>query len=222
MLCVTQLKTGRSVLPNFIYLVHDQSSKDTVLIDPGWDHDALLDLIVRDNLTLRAILLTHADSDHVQNIDLITSKVPVPVYMTGIEIEDSGFRTPGLIACAHEQEVSAGSVRFTCLHTPGHTRGSACFLMGDLLFTGDTIFIEGCGYCRPPRGSPDAMFDSVNFLNDRVLSDVLVYPAHQYGLEPGVPMHTVRKRNIYFRLKNREAFISFSERRGLPDFDTWS
>jgi hydroxyacylglutathione hydrolase len=222
MLRVTHLKTGRSVLPNFIYFVHDHSSKDVVLVDPGWDHDTLLDSIRRDSLTLRAILLTHADSDHVQGVELITAKTPVPVYMMGTEIEDSGFRTQGLTACAHEQEILAGSIGFTCLHTPGHTRGSACFLVGDFLFTGDTIFIEGCGYCLPPRGSPDAMFDSVNFLSNRVSSDVLVFPAHQYGMEPGVPMHTVRKRNIYFRLKNREAFVSFSERRGLPDFDAWS
>jgi glyoxylase-like metal-dependent hydrolase (beta-lactamase superfamily II) len=183
-----------------------------VLVDPAWDHKELLATLDRRKLTLRGIVLTHSHSDHAGGVELITQDVPVPVYMMRREIEYSGFETPGLVACEHEQCLTLGAVKMTCLHTPGHTRGSACFWADQCLFTGDTLFLEGCGRCHLPGGSSEDMYQSIAYLKANVPEQTSIYPGHKYGSEPGMLMGLVRRRNVYLRFSSKGAFVEFSDR----------
>ena len=206
---IISLKLGPEDFPNFVYFVLDSSSRDTVLIDPAWDDRSIVETLDRNQLTLRGILLTHSHSDHVSAVQSISKRYPVPVYLLRTEIEESGFSTPGLLPCEHEQDLRIGSVSVTCLHTAGHTSGSACYLIGNALFTGDTLFIESCGHCHSPGGSAEAMYESIQYLKSRTTDETLIFPGHQYLGEPGLPMKSVRTRNIYIGIKNREAFMRF-------------
>ena len=54
-----------------------------------------------------------------------------------------------------------GALSIGFLHTPGHTPGSQCFLVGDRLVAGDTLFVQGCGRVDLPGGDPDQMYYSL-------------------------------------------------------------
>jgi glyoxylase-like metal-dependent hydrolase (beta-lactamase superfamily II) len=183
-----------------------------IIIDPSWDHEIIIETIYRNQLTLRAMFLTHSHSDHVSAVDKIWQEMPVPIYMLREEINFSNYSTQGLVECEHQQQLQAGSIFVTCLHTPGHTIGSACYLTNNFLFTGDTLFIEGCGHCYMPGGSASAMFNSVQYLKRSIPDTTLIYPGHQYIQTPGVPMRLVKKHNLYLNISEEKLFVEFCNR----------
>ncbi|WP_268964163.1 MBL fold metallo-hydrolase, partial [Paenibacillus sinensis] len=78
-----------------------------------------------------------------------------------------------------------GDTQITCILTPGHTYGSACYLTSDHLFTGDTVFIEGCGLCDTVGGDPEQMFHSIQRIKSAINPMVQIFPGHSYGKNPG-------------------------------------
>lgn len=210
---VTIVKAGPQQLLNFIYFLVDPNSRDAVIIDPAWDCEVLIETIDKYGLSLKAIILTHSHGDHVSAVEPLTNNISVPVYMMRQEIEHSSYRVRGLVPCHHEETIIAGTVNIISLHTPGHTTGSACYFTGDALFTGDTLFIEGCGHCHHPGGSAEEMYNSVRYLKNTIDSNTLIYPGHQYRKAPGMPLSLVQKMNIYLNLADKEEFVRFCSRR---------
>ena len=104
---------------------------------------------------------------------------------------------------------------------PGHTRGGLCWLAGDHLFTGDTLFINGCGICTGRGGDAGEMFETMQRLQRLCRADTRIWPGHGFGEEPGQTFATVLQKNVYLQLDDREMFIRFRNRknqRGLMDF----
>jgi len=210
---VTTLTLGPKDFPNFIYLVEDPSSADVVIVDPAWDPDAVIKTIETARLQLRGILLTHAHSDHMDAVADIVTHTPVPVYLSKEEIDFSGISIGGLLSCYHEQPLQLGSITVEPLLTPGHTVGSTCYLAHNSLFTGDTLFIEGCGHTDAPGGCPNTLYASLQYLKREISEDTLVYPGHRYLRSPGVALRDIRRHNIYLNIKSQVAFVDFLTRR---------
>ena len=78
--------------------------------------------------------------------------------------------------------------RSRCMHTPGHTPGSQCFLVDGRLVAGDTLFLDGCGRTDLPGGDPEAMYESLTQRLAIVPDDTVLYPGHLYSPEPSAPM----------------------------------
>lgn len=210
---ITTFKVGRNGLANFIYAVTDRVTGDTVLIDPGWEHDLIVSKILKSGWRLVAILLTHADEDHTSGVDRILQSAQVPVYLSDLEKCPENLAACRITPIGHLDVLCLGSIRALCLHTPGHSPGSFCFKIENLVFTGDTLFNEGCGYCEPPLGSVEDMFQSIGLLQQHVSDEMVVFPAHQYKSSPGLAMGKIRRINPYLRIKNLESFVVFSQRR---------
>src|SRR6185437_14242451 len=73
-----------------------------------------------------------------------------------------------------------GNLRVTALHTPGHTRDSMCLVVGDRVFTGDTLLIGGTGRTDLPTGDPEQLYDSLFGKLLKLDPALMVYPAHDY------------------------------------------
>ncbi|MEA4861732.1 MAG: MBL fold metallo-hydrolase [Victivallaceae bacterium] len=163
---------------NFSYVV--AAAGRAVVIDPSGDAEKIFAALA--GLTVEAVLLTHLHRDHWDAAGLFN----VPVH--------SGRDLRGM------SEFVFGCRKVGVLHTPGHTPESLCFLAGDALFTGDTLFVDYVGY-----GDTRALYDSLALL--RTLPDVtLVYPGHDYGREPFSSIGVEKKRNPYFREQPFEDF----------------
>lgn len=197
---------------NNVYVIVDSQSKESVVIDPGCKFNHILDVISKNHLNLKSVLLTHTHLDHVGCLSEIISNYDVNVYVSKREVEAYHFMCKGLIPFEDKMEMMHGQTKIKCIITAGHTYGSACYLLTDSLFCGDTLFIEGCGMCTSEGSSPYDMFHSINYIKNNVEDYVKIYPGHTYMELPGKTMEYVKDNNVYFALDNVDDFVSFRMR----------
>jgi glyoxylase-like metal-dependent hydrolase (beta-lactamase superfamily II) len=147
-----------------------------VLIDPALSQlDRYVGLLAREGLRLRYVIDTHTHADHFSAARQIKESLGVPAVMhresmapyADLRLDDGDM-------------LIVGDIRIQALHTPGHTSDSMCLVLGDRVFTGDTLLIGGTGRTDLPTGDPDALFES---LFDKLLKldpELQVFPAHDY------------------------------------------
>jgi glyoxylase-like metal-dependent hydrolase (beta-lactamase superfamily II) len=207
------LKVRFSLFRNFVYIIVDTATRQAAVVDPSWELDKILAAIADLDVRVEAILLTHAHYDHVHNVEPLVRLFGAPVYMSGKEIEFYDFQCMNLHAVNHRETIKLGDTDIVCLHTPGHTAGSSSYLLSKSLFTGDTVFTEGCGICCVRGGSPEEMFDTVQMLKADIPPDVRVFPAHSYGKKPGRRFGDIKEENVYFLIERKEDFVQFRMRK---------
>lgn len=163
-----------------------------LLIDAGASPDKVTAALTREGATLTGLLLTHGHFDHILSIDTLRETYDVPVY---VHREDAPMLTDGhLNAYAYffrqdrawrpaEKLLSDGDAipfgekSITVVHTPGHTKGSVCYLIDDLLFSGDTVFADGYGRTDLEGGDDAALAHSLQKLFELPMS-LKVYAGH--------------------------------------------
>ncbi|WP_091037126.1 MBL fold metallo-hydrolase [Paenibacillus sp. CF095] len=206
------LRTSSSEFINYCYLITDPVSRESVIIDPAWELDTIVNRIGELGVRLRAVLLTHSHYDHVHLADPLVKMYGCNVYMSKIEIDYYQFNCDNLHGLHHLDRIVIGEMEITCLHTPGHSAGGMCFYLPSSLFTGDTIFTEGCGTCHFKGGSAEQMFESIELIKTALPDSTRIYPGHSYGHSPGYTISELMKKNIYFQLDQKDKFISFRMR----------
>jgi glyoxylase-like metal-dependent hydrolase (beta-lactamase superfamily II) len=192
------------------YVVYDQKTKDSVIIDPVLDYDAAavktstgsletLHKFVKDHqLVVHYILETHAHADHLSGAhELITRYIPTAKIAIGERITvvqetfkahfnfPASFRVDGSQfhrLLKDNEEVRAGSLAFKVIFTPGHTPACASYLFGDALFTGDALFMPdyGTGRCDFPKGDSRALYHSVAQRLYKLPDLTRVFVGHDY------------------------------------------
>jgi glyoxylase-like metal-dependent hydrolase (beta-lactamase superfamily II) len=191
------------------YLVIDESTKDTVIIDPVLDFDQpsgkvkdlslqeILRFITNNQLHVRGILETHAHADHLSGSQILKQCFPDAVLSIGekIKIVQEIFKTHFNLSnlkidgsqfdhlLKDFEEINFGSLKMIALPTPGHTPACMTFLFEDAAFTGDALFMPdyGTGRCDFPKGSAHELYKSV-INNLYVLPDeTRVFVGHDYS-----------------------------------------
>jgi glyoxylase-like metal-dependent hydrolase (beta-lactamase superfamily II) len=199
---------------NFSYLIGDRQTGDTVVVDPAYAANDLVDALESDGMKLSGVLVTHHHPDHVggsmmgfelKGLAELLERQSVPVHVNSLEeqwvSQVTGIARSDLTAHEHGDKVSVGDVEIELLHTPGHTPGSQCFLLDGRLVAGDTLFLEGCGRTDFPGGDVDEMFRSLQQLA-ALSGDPTVYPGHWYSAEPSATLSEVRRTNYVYRASN--------------------
>ncbi|MFK0522809.1 MBL fold metallo-hydrolase [Paenibacillus illinoisensis] len=207
------LRTSSSEFINYCYLISDPISREAFIVDPAWELDTIVCRIDELDVQLRAVLLTHSHYDHVHFADPLVERFRCNVHMSKTEIDYYQFKCDNLHALQHLDRIHIGEMQITCLETPGHTAGGMCFYLPSTLFTGDTIFTEGCGACHFSGGSAEQMYDSIQLIKNGLPNSTRIYPGHSYGLSPGHTIEELMQNNIYFQLDQKEQFVSFRMRR---------
>ncbi|MCX7920825.1 MAG: MBL fold metallo-hydrolase [Clostridia bacterium] len=198
---------------NFCYIIVDKDSQEAAIIDPAWDIDKISDKIGQLDVKLTSIFLTHSHYDHTNLAEHLVKRYNSHVFMSKDEINHYGYRCPKLNALSDKDSIYIGNTKVSCMLTPGHTFGSSCYLLQGSLFTGDTVFIEGCGICTGTGASAEQMYDSIQNIKNNVSHDTKIYPGHSYGKMPGYSLSYLLKENIYFQIDNKDIFISYRMRK---------
>lgn len=161
---------------NYAWLIHDDTSGETVALDPG-EAQQLLDAAAARGWTIGATWNTHWHPDHVAG----NAGVGAPVTAPGAEAAKIG-RVDHPVADG--DTVAIGAHRAHVIRVPGHTQGHIAYHFADdrLVFTGDTLFAMGCG--RLFEGTPADMFANMRRYAD-LPDDTVVYCGHEYTQSNG-------------------------------------
>ena len=151
------------------YIVTDEKAKSCAVVDPGGQGRQLAQWLRDKGLTPRLVLLTHGHFDHVGGVQELVGEFPgLPVYLHPNDTKLTPDLSRGLFWTDFYEdgdELAMDGLTFRVLHTPGHTPGSVCLQVEDVLLTGDTLFAGSCGRTDFPGGSWQQLMDSFTRLS---------------------------------------------------------
>jgi len=206
------------------YILGDPVSCTAVIIDPVDQHiDRDLAVLARHGLSLAYALETHAHADHITSSGLLArrtgAKTATPFHCSVTACDLRLF---------DGDEVRFGNERLEVLHTPGHTEGSVCYLwrasakdgsndrVRNAVFTGDTLFIGGCGRADFQGGNAGELYDSITQSLFILPEETRVYPGHDYKGNRVSTIGDEKRNNPRLAGKTREEFIALMGNLNLP------
>lgn len=205
-----QLKIGP--MDNFAYILADDFQRIATVIDPGWAADGVSRLLMKakeDGVDIKYILLTHGHNDHIGGVKELVEKTGAEIVIHEDELPPSskkGFDYD--IAVRDNDLLNLGGLELRIIHTPGHSRGSICIYTYDMLFTGDTLFVGGCGRADLSGSDPEALYDSLFNKLLALPGETKVYPGHDYGDVTSSTIESEMLKNRFLKTSSREEFIS--------------
>lgn len=170
------------------YILTDEDTKDTAIIDPGGNAEFLINEIEKLNVNVKYILLTHGHADHIGGVNEVKKHYNIPAYINSKDMEmiSSGEDIFGKLWDNTENDkvikegdvLSLGNLKIKCIETPGHTPGGMCFLVENVIFTGDTLFQGSIGRTDFIGGDFDSLITNVRTKLMCLNDDIMVLPGH--------------------------------------------
>ena len=170
------------------YLLADPETRDACLIDPGGNPPEIADSISRGGLKLRFVVNTHGHGDHIAANSFFMAPIYIhrldAPFLTDPEKNLSAqflfrVKSPEASRLLEDKEtIILGNLAMEVIHTPGHTPGSICLKIGDVIFSGDTLFRAGIGRTDIPGGDGRSILESIRRRLFIYADDTVIYPGH--------------------------------------------
>lgn len=188
------------------YIFSDEEN-NCVIIDPEGRAEQYIKYISSKGLKPVCILLTHAHFDHIGAMEGLRKEYGIQVYAGADEkkvLEDPNINLTSMIGKGQSfsadkylsdgEEFTVGNMTFKTIFTPGHTCGSVCYISGNIMAAGDTLFMGSCGRTDFPTGDWGKMNESLQMLKN-MEGDYKVLSGHG----PSTTLETERRTNMFMR-----------------------
>ncbi len=192
----------RFILGDYVtncYLIADDETKNGVLFDAPADSDKILDYAAKNGISIKYICLTHGHFDHILALNDLKEKTGAELmlhekeekYLTDPSLNLIGaVRTDVIVPKADRllkdgDIITLDSLNFKVIHTPGHTDGGVCYLIDNVLISGDTLFAGSIGRYDFPLGSLEVELKSIKEKLLVLDDETKVYPGHGFSTTIG-------------------------------------
>lgn len=195
------------------YVVQDEKSKETMVIDPAGDVDKIVEMLNILQANLKYIYLTHCHGDHIGGVKelkqicggQVVAQRLAAENLLDVNINFTSYIGLGGLTIETDARVDdndllhLGDLEFKVIHTPGHTSGGSCLYCEKekLLFSGDTLFRGTWGRTDVPTGDFEAVINSITKKLMILPDETIVYPGH------GKSTMIREEKPIYLELKPR-------------------
>lgn len=162
------------------YLVYDEKTMEALVIDPGAEGEKIRRELGQLGLKVKYIVNTHGHYDHVGANEFVRHATGAALFIHEEDdalMQEETYGAPdGYLHDGDTLEV--GSLHFSVLHTPGHTKGGVCLVGEGVCFTGDTLFAGTIGRTDLPGGSLNEMMSSLQTKLAPLPDAVVIFPGH--------------------------------------------
>jgi glyoxylase-like metal-dependent hydrolase (beta-lactamase superfamily II) len=198
---VLQIPVGR--MANFAYIIADEDAEESAVIDPSWDLEKIFDELKKNGWRAKYVINTHSHFDHVLGNEQVAK-------VTGAKIvQHKASQLDKDVAVGDGDTIQVGRIGLRVVHTPGHSKDSICLVLeGQLVFTGDMLFVGSCGRVDLPGSDPKEMHKSllkVAKMDERLV----VYPGHDYGATPTSTIGHEKRFNLVLQPRTEREFLEF-------------
>ncbi|KAL2558324.1 Hydroxyacylglutathione hydrolase cytoplasmic [Forsythia ovata] len=199
---------------NYAYMIIDEATKEAAVVDPVEPH-SVLQVAQENGVDLKVVLTTHHHWDHAGGNEKIKQLVP--------DIKIYGGSIDNVQGCTNKVEngdkMSLGAdINIMCLHTPCHTKGHISYYVtgkeeeDPAVFTGDTMFIAGCG--KFFEGTAEQMYHSLCVTLGSLPKPTQVFCGHEYTVKNLQFASTVEPDNV--RISQKLSWAQQKRKAGLP------
>ena len=187
---IKAIQTGR--MYENAYVVQNKKTGEALVIDPGADPEKILAIIKEQNAKVKAILLTHGHFDHIDALKEVKQATGATIYIhekdasmltdpeENLSVDNGQYvsEVPADAVLAGGERLKLAGLAVKVLHTPGHTRGSVCYLIENALFAGDTIFYRFVGNTSFKHSSENDLIHSIQVVIGGLPGNPMMYPGH--------------------------------------------
>jgi glyoxylase-like metal-dependent hydrolase (beta-lactamase superfamily II)/rhodanese-related sulfurtransferase len=202
-----------SVSGTYTYILASRRGGEALIIDPVIEKvDRYLKLIEELDLQLVKALDTHLHADHSTGLGALRDRTQCVTVM--------GEQTKADVVSMRVSDgdkVEIDGLALETLYTPGHTDDSYSYLLGDRVFTGDTLLIRGTGRTDFQNGDARAQYDSIFNRLLRLPDETLVFPAHDYKGDTVSTIGEERACNPRLQVKSADEYVALMNNLKLPN-----
>src|SRR5947208_1444423 len=202
-----------NVSSTYSYLIASRRGGEALILDPVLEKvDRYIQLVKELDLKLVKAVDTHVHADHITGLGALRDRTHcITVMGEHSKVDVVSMRV------ADGDQLQIEGVCLDVLYTPGHTDDSYSFLMGDRVFTGDTLLIRGTGRTDFQNGDARAQYQSLFGRLLRLPDETLVYPAHDYKGDTVSTIGEEKAFNPRLQVKSVDAYVDLMNNLKLPN-----
>jgi glyoxylase-like metal-dependent hydrolase (beta-lactamase superfamily II)/rhodanese-related sulfurtransferase len=202
-----------SVSGTYSYLLASRAGGEALILDPVLEKaDRYCQLLRELDLRLVKAVDTHLHADHVTGLGELRDRTQCITIMG----EQSKADVVSMRVSDGDKVMIEG-LSLDVMYTPGHTDDSYSYLMGDRVFTGDTLLIRGTGRTDFQNGSARAQYDSIFNRLLKLPEETMVFPAHDYKGDTVSTIGEERRYNPRLQVRNVDEYIELMANLKLPN-----
>ena len=197
----------------YTYLLASRRGGEALIIDPVMEKvERYLQLVKELDLRLVKAVDTHLHADHITGLGALRDRTHCVTVMGERSRADVVSMRLG-----EGDKLTIEGIALDVLYTPGHTDDSYSFLMGDRVFTGDTLLIRGTGRTDFQNGNAHAQYDSIFNKLLRLPEETMIFPAHDYKGETVSTIGEEKRFNPRLQVKSEAEYVELMNNLKLPN-----